>query len=423
MFFTEPMNLNNQGSNGLDAVIERYVGRRPEIIKIEAELTKLHTKIKENSFSLLNGDLKAQDIRMKEINESKENQNIERLFKKLFGLKEVDLYWVKTSLPNASTACKTMQVLDKGFKVDKRTGVDVNNNLTVHVMVNTGLITLSKMTPGEVLAIILHEFGHNFYQSALQVISRFDPFMPHSMIQSILLTDIIDVRKPLLRMISIKDIIVDMLRLNRVKTIIEEVMVIQHVYSLHSLKLFIGLFTGALYFKDEFYIRNALSPRVYTLYAVEKHADSFAIDYGYGVELASALNKLDQRVDNAAYDIPVFGQIKDFEALLVGITFQTLSGYPTMHNRQVSALKRLKKAQNDPALPPRLRKELDRQVKDMEAYYENYMSFNNKENQKRIFTWLYRKILDTFFDGIVDMRELIHKLDGAYKEDWTDIEK
>lgn len=79
----------------IDTVMEKYIGRKRELILIEAELEKLIKKIKKGTFSILKGNYK-NEVTAKEINESPENKEIERLFKKLFQLKGFDLLWVYT---------------------------------------------------------------------------------------------------------------------------------------------------------------------------------------------------------------------------------------------------------------------------------------------------------------------------------------
>ena len=419
MYFTQIDNGITNNKLTLDAVIERYVGRRPELIKIEAELEKLRKKIVDSTFSVIKGKMDGKDdFLMDDMNASEENKKIEKLFKQLFQLKHVEIFWIKTSIPNASTPCKALQFLDKSYSIDKD-GVDINPKMSVYVNVHTSLFTHLNMTAGEVLAIILHEFGHNFYQSAFQVLKRLNPFDPLNSAISVLITDVFEWHIPLNKLFSLPYILANKFKVTKLVTAFEEAMIIQKIFSLPVLNMIKILLSGTktLNLKKIFSDPST----IFFNYAVEKHADSFAIDYGYGTELASGLNKMAQREKNVAYDIPLFNWVKDFNQLLYDITLQTLSGYPTNHTRQVSVLKRLKKAQNDPNLPPRLRKDLEQQIEQAEAYYENYMSFENKENKKRIFTWAYRKMVDKAFGGIIDMRELLVKIDGAYQEDWRDF--
>ena len=420
MYFTQGNNYASTNRLSLDTVIERYVGRRPELIKAEAEMEKLVEKIKKGTFSILKGT--GGDITQKDINDSPENIEIQKQFKKLFRLKDFELIWMYTPIPNACTPCKSMQLLDKGYKVD-RDGVDYNEKLNVMVVVHTGLITHFNMNAQEIMAIILHEVGHNFYQTALQVLTDINPFNPIGSVYSIFWNDVFDLGKGYFRFTSWLQQGFDIFKIRKIKNVVNEVTMVMAAFSPKMLTTIIGLLKGRLYIKDEYIIYNMLQPRTFLLYSVEKHADSFAVDYGYGVHIASALNKLDMRDNNVVYNIPGYNWIRDLEALFVDITFQTFSGYPTMHNRQQSALKRLKDAKNDPDLPPHLRKQLDAQIKEFEAYYENYMSLNNKENQRRIFSWSYRKMVDTIFKGNVDLREIFVKMDSEYNKKWGDLKE
>lgn len=419
MYFTEGNTpIINTKRFALDTVIERYVGRRPELIKAEQAMEKLIDKIKKGSYSILKGT--SGDISQKEINDSPENKEIQAQFKKLFKVKNFDLLWMYTAFPNACTPCKSLQLLNKDYNIDKD-GVDYNEKLDMMVVTHTGLATHLNLTAPEIIAIILHEIGHNFYQSAFQLLTSFNPFSPVFTTYMTVLNEFLDIGKGLLRFEDFVNRSIDFLKLRKINNTVEELKMVIGMFSPQTMLVLIGLLKGRLYIKDETIIYNLVQPSTIFLYSVEKHADSFAVDYGYGVHLASGLNKLDMRDNNVVYNIPGYNWIRDLEALFVDITFQTFSGYPTMHNRQQSALKRLKDAKNDPDLPPHLRKELDSQIKEFEAYYKNYMSFENKENKRRIFSWSYRMIIDKAFKGNVDLREIFHKMDSEYNKKWGDL--
>ena len=208
-----------------------------------------------------------------------------------------------------------------------------------------------------------------------------------------------------------KDKLIDSLGMRKLVMGFNELTTLVGALSPSSLRTFISIMKGRLSVNwlvfDPFDI--ALT------YSVEKHADSFAVDYGYGKPLASGLNKMDQRVNSFKYDIPVVGWMYDFEGLINDIFFQTFTGYPTMHNRQQSALKRLKESSKDPNIPADIRKQLVNDIKEFEEYYDNYMSIKNDENKKRIFTWIYRRgIVDGMFKGNVDFREFFYKFDKTH---------
>lgn len=400
----------------MDMVMERYIGRKAELIKIESELDKLVDKINDGHFSILNGNLK-NDLTVKEMNNSPENIKIGMLFKKLFQLKHFELVWVYTPEPQAATPCKTFQSLDKNYGVTED-GVDYNKKLTVSIFIHTGLITHSKMNSGEILAILLHEIGHNFYQSVFQILSRLNISSASANIGGDIVTQlagmgIVDFLNLGRIHIHIKNLIgqaIDFMKIRPLFIAAKELAIVMSVFTPATINMVIGLLTNRLRLKGGWFDPTTILFN----YNVEKHADSFAVDYGYGPQLATALNKLDRRDNDTVYNIPVLNWIMDFDKLLADLTLNTLSGYPTIHNRQTSALKRLKEASKDPNMPKAVKEELNEQIEEFEKYYDNYMSISNDENKKRVFTWFYRSFVNTAFKGNADMREFIYRMDKTH---------
>ena len=416
-------NYNTPGKYTVEPVMEKYIGRRPELNAIEKQLEKIIKMVNDGHFSIINSNFK-DDLTVKDLNGSDENRKIESLFKKLYKLKDFELIWMYTPIPNACTPCKSLQMLDRNYKVDKD-GVDYNKKLSVFVSVNTGLITHSKMSAGEVLAIILHEVGHNFYQAASQLLVSINPVMigvqvskgasasaaTFSQLLGIAIGDFLNPGKWMLKFKNLYNQMIDAFHLRPIENTLNEFALVVAVFTPKTIRTLaekILTLPGKL-------ASGKLNPNeVIFLYSVEKHADSFAVDYGYGMELASALNKLDMRENSLPYKIPGFNWFLDFDSLVHDLTLQTLSGYPTIHNRQTTALKRLKEARRDPNISPKLKKELDQQIKAFDEYYENYMNIENDENKRRVFTWAYRSFINKVFRGNADIRELIYKLEEKY---------
>lgn len=417
----------DESKNNYEIVLERYVGKSPKLIKIENEIDKVIKMVKKGHYSFINktrGKLSA-----KELNESKENKNIERMFKEFFKLKDFSLTWIYTPEPNAMTPCKTFQVLDKHYKVDKTTGHDYNDNLKIYVLAHTGMITHANLNAAEIMSIILHEIGHNFYKSIFQVLHdilpvRWSPFstieldarsIPHLL--AIGLRNILDVGKGITVVKKAFDDIIDGLGLRPLIVYVQEFSLVKQRLTPNTIRQIALMLANPLSLLP-------LNPITsISRYNMEKHADSFAVDYGYGPSSVTAQNKMDRREKDKIYDVPVINWVYDFDALLFDLTINNLTGYPTGLNRQYSALKRLKNAQKDSDLPVELRKELEGQIKEIEKTLKSIESFSNDENKKRIFTWLYRNLVVTLFDGIIDVRELIYRYTKEYdtNDTWSKL--
>ena len=100
--------------------------------------------------------------------------------------------------------------------------------------------------------------------------------------------------------------------------------------------------------------------------------------------------------------------VVDFFEVQTYLLTPIITGYPSIQNRIRTGLDRLKRNLNDENLPEDLRKELEKQIEEYEDFYYNYyLSIENDENKRRIFSWLYRGIVEKVFAGKADIRELI----------------
>ena len=146
-------------------VLEKYVGNnRKEFKIIESELKKMIDFIKEKDNGLL------LDISSSDLNNSSHNKLIEKMFKEIFDLKEMTIVWETNATPNAFTLVKTFILFDRQIKDNGYKG-KTNNTMKVNVFLNTGLVTSANLNEKEITAIILHEIGHNFYNSIFQLLT------------------------------------------------------------------------------------------------------------------------------------------------------------------------------------------------------------------------------------------------------------
>lgn len=154
---------------------------------------------------------------------------------------------------------------------------------------------------------------------------------------------------------------------------------------------------------------------IVTRYSEEKYADSFAIDYGYGPELATALNKMSiqkNTINHTVREIPIISWVYDLSDVLIENILTFVAGYPLDSNRIRTCLDRLKRSSKDPDLDPRIRKELEKQINELEDFYYNkYLNIEENENKKRIFTFVNRLVAEKLCDGKMDLRELIYSLE------------
>ena len=147
-------------------------------------------------------------------------------------------------------------------------------------------------------------------------------------------------------------------------------------------------------------------------YAAEKFADSFATSYGYGEPLSRALNKIENeeysKIAKSMQDSKILNIGHDFNKTLVRIIFYGLDVHPDNAARAQHQLNKLRRDIKDPNLSPKIRKELEAQIKTMENFIDNVMTSNEYAKEKGLyFTVLFNKITMKTFNGKCDPRELI----------------
>jgi len=258
----------------------------------------------------------------------------------------------------------------------------------------------------ELLAIILHEVGHNMYASPLNFLSKnlvqmlLDvckfPVLYSEINKSIergfdespgakkFLTITMDIIQEI-------DIFFKSLQVINYNNLIEYLMKPEQLISLISFGNIFG-------------------------YTDEKYSDSFATAYGYGPALSTALNKFEKMegvgMNKLINSIPVLNWYNDFNKVLFRILIGAFDPHPHTSARIAAQLHKLKKEINDPNLDPRVKKEIQKDIDVLEDFINNeYLNINKNSNISRIFTWMTNYISIRVFKGRVDIREIFDKLD------------
>lgn len=139
----------------VDIVNEAYIGKTPILEEIEDLISQIRGKLN----------------KYQEFDRMKEVQAINRLFEKQFGMDVFALHLTRSNEINAGTevvAANFDVYKDKNFHnylvADRKDGFRFrpNNNFCIIVSINYGVLSNPDITDGEIMAIILHEIGHNF---------------------------------------------------------------------------------------------------------------------------------------------------------------------------------------------------------------------------------------------------------------------
>lgn len=424
-----------------DIALERYVGaNQKEFVLIEDELKKIIKLIKRNfpTISERGMTLAKKDVRL--INNSDSNVAIQRYFTKLFDLNRMSLYWTDKSDANASTYPSSFMFKNK---MDESGNYSGEGKMNIGVAIDISLVSYADMNEKEILSIILHEIGHNFYNSIFNTLAR----LPISLTRGLTPESLTTIGTQVALLVG-----TDIVRNgdNTVKGIqkIDELLFeyapgLRKVYSLYRetilnfenwvyvrlrMKGFFRRF--ALEFRtlfvsgkkilsnvvDTIQKRDPFTTAYFARYNTEKFADSFATDHGYGIHLQRALIKMSNpkrsisvKVTN---EIPGFSWIVDFFSLQYDIISGVLNQYPTHQNRIRTSLDRLKREAKRADMDADLKRDLEAQIKEFEDFYQNeYLSIDSDENKKKVFSWIYKNAVEKIFQGKMDARELLYALD------------
>lgn len=376
-------------SDVYEIVDEAYYGKHNNLKKCEKLLDGMIADLKDANDNAFFYD-------KYDINEDPRVHEVEMLLEDTFNLKSFDLsFYVRGNMSyNAWTIPTTIPIFnkDKGEKYGVKSS---NYKLNCHV--DTMMLTLGDFTGGELLAIILHEIGHNFDTSIFFILSNFT-----FNIADVLLSIVISLT-PLKRWIGKIQTFIDKFS----TMIFSEFPVVRSIYItyvniINSVKRFYYTFANipVILNNPQIYL-NALNPRNIFGYGNEKFADSFATAHGYGKELISGLNKIENAdgliLGDAIRECGLLAIPYDLASLFTNIALAPLDEHPATPIRLKSVITKLKRDLKDPNLDPKLKKELMKQIEDVEKFINNeYINITTDENRNRCIRVLYCKLLMNF---------------------------
>lgn len=385
-----------------DVVNETYYGKNNNLKKCEKLFDDIIYDLRDAHKSSFTNDRKVYDI-----NNDPRKDEIERLLEDTFNLDSFDLtFYVRQNYAyNAWTIPTTIPIFNK----DKSKKYGINSSgykLNCHV--DSVMLTLSDMTGGEILAIILHEIGHNFDASIFYILSNLTFDIKQDLMGLLLSIT------PIKRWIGKIQTYID-----KFSTILfSEFPRIKKVYFTYlncmmSFKKYVNSFKIVpQIIKNPYYLLRALSPHNIFGYGNEKFADSFAAAHGYGKELISALEKLERGngliIGDATKECGLIAIPYDLTRLFIDIALAPIDPHPASPIRLKSVISKLKRDLKDPNLDPKLKKELIQQIEYIEKYIEEeYTNIYTDENKNRCIRVLYCKLLYNFPIDVRELGELI----------------
>lgn len=375
--------------------MEAYYGKLPEFEEIERCFGEIQKKARKEGYN-------------SNPNKYPETKKIEKLFAKVFGLKKAIFYWVPSNVVNAYTVTVYSFMLfgeSKDF-IEKRKDrgfYDTSGRSVFTVYAYTGLLQKEiDLTPKELTAILLHEFGHNFDYSKYHMIS--------------FITDIL-VNPSFLNTIKRNRTIEDH---NDAKTdYLDEVKnEYEPLYKDKKLRkkkddeyskaldkaLNKGIFSQTVSFLIKFISLPVVSVlglpvQLLTLDGKkgELFADSFATSYGYGEDLISGLQKLEEKTTVPVKHTKALDIVRDLNNCMNEIFNGILEIHGSNQERCRATIKKLEADIKSGDYPPELREELFEELNKVKERYNQMMKISPDDRNKIQKVW--RKICNIIFRG------------------------
>lgn len=371
--------------------MEAYLGKPKQFEAAEAELAKIAEIIrKDNDKSIFRA--------MTDIDKSEPNQKLQKILADFFGVKYIKIHW-QDSVPNACTPISSFPMMYlKNIEKREESGKFINERLKIYVFLDTALISQTKLNEKEMMAIILHEIGHNFDTSPFYFLCTIPTLLyspigwavQHWVVQ--LITEIrMGVERFFKKYLSV-------------------------FYNIGAgLNRLLYHISGPLLGSPLAMAQQVVNFDISNLfrYGMERFSDSFAASYGYAQPLATALDKL-QNDPNKMYNrivrnVPVLNVIDDIAGIMQNIMSTFIGVHPKNQTRMKNMINKLERDLDDPNLPKDLKEELKDNLAAYKGYYENYLNDPTYEKQQMLSAWL-RKFNEDMFDGKMDIREVFNVL-------------
>jgi len=395
---------------------EAYIGKTKDLLAMEKAI---HEMRKDHM-----GDIYFVNVDASDFN---------RLAEKVFGFRTFALNIFPSNIYNAYTIpvdikldmnslnTKKNSLCDKnGFKYKKEAGYCCITNIS------TGLIFSEEFTDGEVLAVILHEIGHNFASVVDKGIGVNQFIFKYIYV----ILQLVNIAQGQLRL----DIPLNALDNFKVK--VEEII----RNKMPGLAYIVGFFRGIKGIASDIFTNiMALLGKVFgynvyasvvkkltqfifkpTGYTNEKIADNFATVYGYGPELSTALSKFERKSGIVTTDfvneIPVIGDILEFNTLPAEIILSAFDEHPIWVERSEDQIRLLEAELKKSSLDPKMKKVINDNIAEIKKAQDKYMSMHDDIHNATIYKRMWYSFIFDVADG-----DFKHNVFG--KNDFKNIDR
>lgn len=391
---------------------EVYIGKTKGLQAIESELDSFRNRYMDNHWNM-------------HINNDSQLIKINRMFEEEFGFGVFCLHIINDRRINAFTlpidtrfdvlsGQGNLVVEKSGYKFKKSAGY------AAMVMINSGIIFNKHFTTGEVMAVILHEIGHNFF-SAINRNNGILADIYKTYIVAILITKISEGKIPLDGLLSINSFdkmlleVIDDARSNKKfgSTILD---IIEHANNIITYIIQVaGTAINILSFnilmavlKTVSAVKRATNPITYLSlfvgYRNERAADNFPTMYGYGQDLSSALRKFEEagyeasNVMNTINTVPIVSTLFRSIDLVPSILISFFDQHPSTISRVSDQMALLKRELNSSSIDPKMEKTIRADIAEIEKQIKLATDTTKGVKDPDITRHLYYRFLYTYMD-------------------------
>ena len=400
---TPPLRISDYNPFNESQIVidEAYYGKISEVLAIEKKIGECREKYR---------------ISPMKFNTSSDRDELERLIEKAFGFTLVDFTVVPSSLHNACTLPVSMEIFDfKDFRkyiISDGKGVKYTKDANAYVMiqVTSGLFFSEIYSDSEVMAILIHEIGHNF-QTAMNNKCRNFTMIKKSL--NLLLFPIVMIQNPGISpfkeqwydfcrrlrknnealvgvyytinsgFMTIMEIIAGgFILLNKISRLFNPLMVFTALPSIIVKKL-----------KESMGLDLILN---IGNFQGETFADQFASAYGYGADFSSAMRKMRDNGGGSSIEVafrrmPFINSYYDLISIPEKIIANIFDPHPNTISRINSQIEYIEREiQNNRDLSPKMKKELKSQVAAIERELDQFNNMNDP-------SFIYSNSLDKFY--------------------------
>ena len=427
---------------------EAYIGKSANLEKAEKVLDKLRKRLiplySNCDFPKLLG----------KYTKSEELQIFRDCIKKEFGFTGFSLFLYYSLEPNAFTFCahgfidKLVPLTRSLQKKDKRLIFNKEDNIGIVTFISSSMIFNKSFTTKELMGIILHEIGHNFEVSILNMTTpiRFVQLVDRIIEDIRRNSSIINITSNIFFNSSLFQKFLNFIdnKFTKNNSAISEIMFSIFVTYIMFFNSVVRLLPGGILNPKDIilHIFNLITGNT-----SEKLADTFAVYYGYGPELTSGLNKMNgiMKIYSITYsqfspteiladlikessNIPIFGNMLGLYDFFIFEYFGLTDVHLPADSRTKNIINVLQKEFDDPQLDKATRNQVKKDLQKLNQQFKELSKVeipNDKrteyEKTKAICVGIKHSILTNKYSDILDI--IIQNTYGGIKSIKKGIDK